>query len=77
MCVCGHVLFQLVYQSVEWKGHIAIEMEPANLSLAMFETTKDGEKRTMVSQHFSIQADMAILNVRNHFFCTHFIVYTD
>jgi len=51
-CLCG--LFQFIYQSMEWKGHIAIEAEPANLSLATFETTRDGEKRTMVNYSSSV-----------------------
>ena len=56
MCSCVDVLFQLVYQSVEWMGQIAIDAEPANLSLVAFETTKDGEKRTMVNRHSFIQS---------------------
>jgi len=48
------VPFQLVYQTLEWTGQIVIEAEPANLSLALFETTKDGEKQTMVNWLYSL-----------------------
>jgi len=43
----------LTYQSLEWKGQIAIEADPAHLSLAAFETTKDNEKLTMVNRSSS------------------------
>jgi len=46
LCDC----VQLTYQSVQWKGEIAIEADPPHLSVASFETTKDGEKLTLVSR---------------------------
>ena len=41
---------QLMYQSMQWTGQVTVEDKPASLSLATFETTKDGEKLTMVNR---------------------------
>jgi len=42
-------LLQLTYQSMEWKGQLSVEAEPATLSVVTLETTKDDEKLTMVN----------------------------